>query len=129
MALATMTVLAAARSAIGASGWLMPKTAAALFGMDVSKDVSAALFLRLGGTRDFALAAAPLVTDRRSRTQMLKVAAVCDLGDVLAVGIAHRRGTISGLSAALFTVASLGCLALSVKAISEAREGRASAPV
>jgi hypothetical protein len=119
MALATTTVLTAVRSAIGASGWLMPKTAARLFGMDVSKDVGAALFLRLGGTRDFALAAAPLVTDRRSRTQMLKVAAACDLGDVLAVGIAHRRGMISGLSASLFTLASLGCLALSVKAFSE----------
>ena len=121
MALATATVLAAARSAIGASGWLMPKTAATLFGMDVSEDVSAALFHRLGGTRDFALAVAPLVTDRRSRTQMLKVAAACDLGDILAVGIAHRHGKISGLSAALFTLASLGCLALTVKAFSEAR--------
>ena len=121
MALATTTVLTAVRSAIGASGWLMPKTAATLFGMDVSEDVSAALFLRLGGTRDFALAVAPLVTDRRSRTQMLKVAAACDLGDILAVGIAHRHGKISGLSAALFTLASLGCLALTVKAFSEAR--------
>jgi hypothetical protein len=119
MALTTTTVLATVRSAIGASGWLIPVTAARLFGMDVSKDVSAALFLRLGGTRDFALAAAPLVTDGRSKTQMLKVAAACDLGDILAVGIAHRRGKISGLSAALFAVASLGCLALSVKAFWE----------
>lgn len=97
----------------------MPKTAAKLFGMDVSKDVSAALFLRLGGTRDFALAAAPLVTDGRSSKQMLKVAAACDLGDILAVGIAHRRGKISALSAVLFAAASLGCLALGVKAFSE----------
>jgi hypothetical protein len=129
MTLATTTVLAAARSAIGASGWLMPKTAARLFGMDVSRDVSAALFLRLGGTRDFALAAAPLVTDGRSRSQMLKIAAACDLGDILAVGIAHRRGTISGLSAASFTLASLGCLALSVTAFSEARGVRRARPL
>jgi hypothetical protein len=119
MALATTVILGAVRSAIGASGWLMPTTAARLFGMDVSKDVSAALFLRLGGTRDFALAAAPLVTDGRSRTQMLKVAAACDLGDILAVGIAHRRGMISGLSASLFALASAGCLALTLKASSE----------
>jgi hypothetical protein len=119
MALETTTLVSAVRSAIGASGWLMPKTAARLFGMDVSQDVSAALFLRLGGTRDFALAAAPLVTDGRAKTQMLKIAAACDLGDILAVGIAHRRGKISGLSASLFTVASVGCLALSVKAFSE----------
>ena len=112
-------LLSAVRSAIGASGWLMPKTAARLFGMDVSKDVGAALFLRLGGTRDFALAAGPLVTDGRAKTQMLKIAAACDLGDLLAVGIAHRRGKISALSAWLFAVASLGCLALSVKGFSE----------
>jgi hypothetical protein len=97
----------------------MPITAARLFGMDVSKDVSAALFLRLGGSRDFALAAAPLLTQHRSRAQMLKVAAACDLGDIVAVGIAHRRGMISRSSAALFALASLGCLALSVKAIGE----------
>lgn len=120
MALGTTTILAAARSAIGASGWLMPLTAAKLFGMDVSNDVSAVLFLRLGGTRDFALAAAPLATERRSRTRMLRVAAACDLGDIVAVGIAHRRGKISRRSAALFASASLGCLLLSAKALSEA---------
>lgn len=58
MALATTTILAGARSAIGASAWLMPITVSRLFGMNVSKDVSAALFLRLGGSRDFALATA-----------------------------------------------------------------------
>jgi len=128
MALTTTTALTAARSAIGASGWLMPLTAARLFGMDVSKDVSAALFLRLGGTRDFALAVAPLLTDRRSKTQMLTVAAACDVGDIVAAGIAHRRGKISALSAALFISASPGCLALSGKAYSEARGSTASAP-
>jgi hypothetical protein len=87
--------------------------------MNVSKDVSAALLLRLGGTRDFALAAAPLVTERRSRSQMLKVVAACDLGDIVAAGIAHRRGKISGLSAGLFMSAPLGCLALSTKALFE----------
>ena len=119
MTLATTKILAGARSAIGASGWLMPITAARLFGMDVSQDVSAALFLRLGGTRDFALAAAPLVTEGRSRSQMLKVAAACDVGDILAAGIAHRRGKISAPSAVLFIAASLGCLALSTKALFE----------
>ena len=59
--------------------WLMPITAARLFGMNVSEDVSTALFLRLGGTRDFALVAAPLVTERRSMSQMLKVAAAAQV--------------------------------------------------
>lgn len=119
MALPPKTVLAATRSAIGASGWLMPITAGRLFGMNVSDDVSAALFLRLGGSRDFALAAGPLVTTGESSTKMLKIAAACDVGDIIAVAIAHRRGKLSKFSAALFTVASLGCLALTGKAITE----------
>lgn len=96
--------------------------------MNVSNDVSAALFLRLGGTRDFALAVAPLVADRRSKTQMLAVTAACDVGDIVAAGIAHRRGKISALSAGLFISASLGCLALSTKAFSEARGRTATGP-
>jgi hypothetical protein len=87
--------------------------------MDVSEDVGAALFLRLGGTRDFALAAAPLVSEGRSSSQMLRVAAACDVADILAVAIAYRRAKISGISAALFAGASLGCLALGARALTE----------
>ena len=119
MAVPTKTLLAATRSAIGASGWLMPITAGRLFGMDVSNDVSAALFLRLGGSRDFALAAGPVVTSGAASTTMLKIAAACDIGDILAVAIARRRGKLSRFSAMLFAAASLGCLALSGKAIAE----------
>ena len=90
MAVPTKTVHAATRSVIGASGWLMPITAGRLLGMDVSEDASAALFLRLGGSRDFALAAGPLVTAGPSRSRMLKIAAACDLGDLVAVAIALR---------------------------------------
>jgi hypothetical protein len=50
---------------------------------------------------------------------MLKIAAACDVGDIVAAGIAHRRGKISGLSEGLFISASLGCLALSTKALLE----------
>jgi hypothetical protein len=119
MAVPTKTVHAATRSVIGASGWLMPITAGRLLGMDVSEDASAALFLRLGGSRDFALAAGPLVTAGPSRSRMLKIAAACDLGDLVAVAIARRHGKLSRFSAVLFATASLGCLALSGKAISE----------
>jgi hypothetical protein len=121
MAVPTKTILAATRSAIGASAWLMPITASRLFGIDASKDVSAALFLRLGGSRDCALATGPLVTTGKSSTQMLKIAAACDVGDIVATAIAYRRGKISTLGAALFAAASLGCLALSGKAIAEQR--------
>lgn len=109
--------LSATRAAIGASGWAMPITAGKLFGIDASRDVSAALYLRLGGTRDFALAAGPLVTAGSARRKLLAIAAACDLGDIAAVAIARRRGKISTLSAGLFIGASLACLGLSVKSI------------
>jgi hypothetical protein len=111
--------LAVIRSAIGASGWLAPVTASRLFGIDIRNDVSGSLFLRLGGSRDFALAAGPLLTEGPSRTNMLKVAAACDVGDILAVAIARRQRKISRLSAAVFAGASLGCLALGAKALAE----------
>jgi hypothetical protein len=119
MSMPSKNILAATRTAIGASGWLMPITAGRLFGMDVSKDVSAALFLRLGGSRDFALAAGPLVTTGKASKRMLAIAAACDVGDIVAVEIARRRGKISKISAVLFAAASLGCLALSGKAIAD----------
>jgi hypothetical protein len=112
-----VTSLAVARSAIGAGGWLIPVTVSRLFGMDIRSDVSGSLFLRLGGSRDFALAAGPLLTDGPSKANMLKVAAACDVGDIVAVAIARRERKISRLSAALFAGASLGCLALGAKAL------------
>jgi hypothetical protein len=111
--------LAATRSAIGASAWLIPTTAAKLFGMDTSADDSADLFLRLGGTRDFALAAGPLVSGADGR-QLLRVAAACDVADLVAVAIARRQGRISLLSAVLFGAGSLVCLGLGAKAMSAA---------
>ena len=116
MAPTATNAVSATRSAIGASAWFMPITAGKLFGID-AKDVSAALYLRLGGTRDFALAAGPLVTAGPSRRRMLIVAAVCDVADIVAVEIARRRSKISSLSAALLGGASLACLALGAKAI------------
>jgi len=95
----------------------MPVTASRLFGVDIRNDVSGSLFLRLGGTRDFALAAGPVVTEGRSKRRMLKVAAACDVGDIFAVAIAQRQGKISRLSAALLAGASLGCLAVGANAL------------
>lgn len=114
-----VTTLAAIRSAIGTSGWLMPITAGKLFGIDGSKDATAALYLRLGGSRDFALAAGPLLTEGEASKQMLKVAGACDIGDILAVLIARKQSKIGNLGAVLFVGASSACLALVAKALSE----------
>lgn len=123
MPIATANTLAIVRSAIGASAWLMPITVGKLFGIDASKDVSAALYLRMGGTRDFALAAGPLLTNGSARRRALGVAAACDVADILATGIARRRGKISPLGAVLMVIASLACLGSAAKAITETKSG------
>jgi hypothetical protein len=120
MSVDAVTSAALTRAAIGASAWLAPITAGKAFGIDASQDVSAALYLRLGGSRDFALAAGPLLTSGANRRKMLGVAAACDLGDILAVVLARKEGKISDLGAGLFIGASLACLALGAKAFLEA---------
>ena len=114
------TAVALTRAAIGAGSWLAPINAGKAFGIDASEDVSAALYLRLGGSRDFALAAGPLLTDGAARRKMLAVAAACDVGDIAAVVLARREGKISDLGAGLFMAAALTCLALGAKAFLEA---------
>lgn len=118
-----INAVAVIRSAIGTSGWLMPITAGKLFGIDASEDVSAALYLRLGGSRDFALAAGPLLTEGPARRRMLAVAAACDVGDIVAAVLAHRAGKLSKLGAGLFIGASSACLALGAKAAAEGPQG------
>lgn len=104
------TVLAAARSSIGVSGWLAPIAAGRLFGIEASKDVSAPQYLRMGATRDFALAAGPFVTTGRSRKAVLALAGACDVGDIIGVAIASRRGRISRGSRRLRRrIAELSC--------------------
>jgi hypothetical protein len=116
----TSNVLAATRAAIGVSCWATPVFASKLFGVDISGDVSGNMYLRLGGTRDLALAAGTAGMEGESKSLMLKIAAGCDVGDIVAVAIARRSGKISRLGSVLFYGASLGCLALGAKSLSEA---------
>jgi len=111
--LKTLTVV---RSAIGASSWLSPIAAGRLFGLDASSDVSAALYLRMAASRDFALAAGPVLADRRSRRLLLRIGAACDVGDIVAVLVALRAGKISRFGAVAFITASLVMLMLGAKA-------------
>ena len=122
MSVPAVTAAALTRSAIGASSWISPIGAGKLFGIDASQDVSAGLYLRLGGSRDFALAAGPLLTEGHSKRWMLGVAAACDIGDIVAVVLAHREGKISKLGASLFIGASTACLAMGAKAFTEVAE-------
>jgi hypothetical protein len=77
------------------------------------------MYLRLGGTRDLALAAGTAGMEGESKSKMLKIAAACDVGDIVAVAIARRSDKISKAGSVLFYAASLGCLALGAKSLGE----------
>jgi hypothetical protein len=119
MPIDTTTALAANRAAIGLSCWTVPVTASKLFGIDISNDVSGKLYLRLGGTRDLALAAGTKGFQGDAKKLMLGIAAACDVADIVAVKLARKEGQISKLGTVLFIGASLGCLALGAKAATE----------
>jgi hypothetical protein len=111
------TVLAATRAAIGTAAWATPVLASRLFGVDIREDVGSVLYLRLGGTRDFALARATHALAGDARVTLLKIGVAVDLGDVAAVALARRNGEISKAGAALFIASSLSCAALGVAAL------------
>jgi hypothetical protein len=113
------TAIIATRSAIGLSCWATPVLASRLFGLDISRDVSGSFYLRLGGTRDFALAASAATLKGSSRKQALRIAAACDLGDMAAALIARRHGHLSDPATGVWLAASAACLALTVAAIEE----------
>lgn len=111
--------IAGIRAAIGVSCWATPVTASRLFGIDIAGDVSGRLYLRLGGTRDLALAAATKGMGGASKPAMMKIAGACDVGDIVAVALARRGGSISKTGAVLFVASSVTCLALSARAATE----------
>lgn len=112
--------MAAMRAAIGGASWVMPVAAGAAFGLKLGPETNAPLLLRMGGTRDLALAAGALEDTPGARARALRVGQACDLGDIAAVVLATRQGRMSKLAAVLFVAASSACLALGVAALGEA---------
>lgn len=116
----TMTnAITATRAAIGISCWTMPVFASRLFGVDVTQDQSARFYLKLGGTRDLALAAGSGMIKGPSKKQMLTIAAACDAADMLATIITRREGNVTKVGTGLWLVASSACLGMTVKAMGE----------
>ncbi len=116
----TMTnAITATRAAIGVSCWTTPVFASRLFGVDVREDRSAKFYLKLGGTRDLALAAGAATTVGPARRQALRIAAVCDVADIAATVITRREGNVSKVGTALWLAASSACFAMTLGAIRE----------
>jgi hypothetical protein len=111
--------VAVARCAIGGASWVAPVTAGRVFALKLESEANAPLLLRMGGTRDFALAAGVLGGTREARVRALRIGQACDVGDIAATLIAVRRGRMSPLAAALFVGASAACLVLGAKAASQ----------
>jgi hypothetical protein len=116
----TMTnAITATRAAIGVSCWATPVLASRIFGVDITNDRSGKFYLKLGGTRDLALAAGSGTIGGPSKAQMLRIAAACDLADIAATLITRREGNVSKLGTGLWLIASSACFAMTVMAINE----------
>ncbi|MCD2194804.1 hypothetical protein LQ327_15640 [Actinomycetospora endophytica] len=111
--------LSVVRVLIGLSTWVAPVRASRVFGLDVSTEASAPLWLRLGGTRDVALATLPHAGDDDARRRGLRTGQACDGADLLAVLLAWRAGRMPAGSAAIFGAASTACLVLGSVALDD----------
>lgn len=113
------SAITATRAAIGVSCWTIPVLASRIFGIDIRNDQSGKFYLKLGGTRDLALAASTATTTGRSQAQVLKIAAACDVADITAALITRRQGNLSKFGTALWLVASGACFGITVAALKE----------
>jgi hypothetical protein len=103
--------------AIGAGGWLMPRTSAALFGMgSAGRDPNTALMFRMFGIRDLLLGSALQPAVPVPASVALKAGLVADSMDFLA-GLRQMRQASRGsrgwgltLGAAAFALAGAGLL-------------------
>jgi hypothetical protein len=116
---AAAKLLSVIRVLIGLSTWVAPVQASRVFGLDVSREQSAPLWLRLGGTRDVALATLPHAGDDDARRRGLRTGQACDGADLLAVLVAWRSGRMPAGSAAIFGAASTACLVLGSVALDD----------
>lgn len=86
---------------------------------DNARDRSAKFYLKLGGTRDLALAAGSGTIPSPGKAQMLRIAAACDIADMVATVITWREGNVTKFGTGLWLVASGACLAMTIAAIRE----------
>jgi hypothetical protein len=114
--------ITATRAAIGVSCWATPVLASRIFGVDVRNDRSAKFYLKLGGTRDLALAAGSGTIPVPGKAQALRIAAACDVADMIATVITRREGDVTKLGTGLWLVASGACLTMTIAAIREQQQ-------
>jgi hypothetical protein len=107
------------RAAIGLSCWTAPVAVSRLFGVDISNDRSGKFYIKLGGTRDLALATGCGTIGGDQKVKMLRIAAACDLADMAATVITYREGDVTKVGLCLWLLGEVACLGLTVGAMRE----------
>ena len=105
--------------AIGVGGWLTPRLAGRVFGLDVSGNPQAPYLARLFAVRDLALAWGALSSDGEAQRRWLTAGLACDAADSAAGIAGARAGYLPRLTGGLVTGAALSAVALGALALSQ----------
>jgi hypothetical protein len=102
--------IGAFRAIGGLSAWVTPNLLARVYGGQ-PPDPGELLWSRLGGSRELALAAGPLLSEGEDSIRWLRLGLGCDLADMGATVLGARRGGLSplttGLALATYTASAL----------------------
>ena len=105
-----LQAIAAFRTVGGLSPWVAPNLLARVYGGD-APDSDSLLWSRLGGSRELALAAGPLLSEGEDRRLWLRLGLACDFADMGATVLGTRRSGFSpwttGLALATYAVSAL----------------------
>lgn len=110
-------ILVGLRLAIGGAGWLAPRKAGTLFGLDAASQPQLAYVGRLFAARDAILGIGVIASEGEARKTWWRLGIACDAMDALAGLAAGSRGELSPGSTAMVTGTALLAVALGAAAL------------
>ena len=110
-------LLNGSRALVGAAALAAPGKVFAGAGVDARANPQIALVTRMFGIRDVALGAGALSTKGEERRRWLQATIAADVGDILAVLLAHRGGYIPTAGAIMLGLTAATGTALGIAAL------------
>ena len=110
------------RVLVGGATYLAPRLSAKLVGLNPARNRQGAYWARLFGIRDVVLGVGAERATESARKQVLLLAAVCDVSDVLSALMGRRAGYLSPVTA--FLTGGLAATAAAVTTAARAEVDR-----
>ena len=116
------------RVLVGGATYLAPHLSAKLVGLRPARNRQGAYWARLFGVRDVVLGVSAQQATGEARRQVLLLAAMCDIADVLSALMGRRAGYLSAVAASVTGGLAAAAAAVTTAARAEAdRSSRTSA--